>query len=198
MAHAPDEEADVALTKKLIFRPAGIELARFASAETAKGPTPDFKLVRNGTLLGYCELKSPRDDWLDEQLAAAEPGQIVGGARPDAAYNNIARQVQGAARQFDAINPDHGLPNNLVIANHARQRDWVDLRMVLTGMWRSADGTEFPWLPHIAEGIIGEAKRRIDLFVWIDVRTGNKNYLCAPETPHAAGACKILGWKYSG
>src|SRR2546423_2346755 len=41
--------------------------------------------------------KSPRDDWLDEQLDSAPPGQIVGGARSHPTFNRTARHVQKAA-----------------------------------------------------------------------------------------------------
>ena len=62
-------------------------------------------------LAGYCEVKSPRDDWLDEQLERAPPGMIVGGGRPDPTFNRIARNIVKAVKQFDAVNPDHSLSN---------------------------------------------------------------------------------------
>src|SRR5579872_1448344 len=60
----PDEEGDVKLIEELIFEPRGIVLQRFSTEEIAKGKTPDFKLIKESKLCGYCELKSPRDDWI--------------------------------------------------------------------------------------------------------------------------------------
>jgi hypothetical protein len=67
----------------------------------AGGQTPDFKMDKDGTLRGYCEIKSPRDDWIFEQFANVPQGSlsgtIVGGARPDPTFNNLARQIERAA-----------------------------------------------------------------------------------------------------
>src|SRR6266850_954836 len=56
--------------------------------------TPDFKLVKDGKLQGYCEMKSPRDDWIfdipqdlkvgelrEEKRFALEGIQVPGGGR---------------------------------------------------------------------------------------------------------------------
>src|SRR5262249_31410695 len=64
-------------------------------------PLADTHLLGD-TLKAFCEVKSPRDDWLDDQIEAASPGQIAGGARSDPTFNRIARHVDKAASQFDA------------------------------------------------------------------------------------------------
>jgi hypothetical protein len=38
-------------------------------------------VFRAGKLVACCEVKSPRDDWLDDKLAQTQPFEIVGGAQ---------------------------------------------------------------------------------------------------------------------
>jgi hypothetical protein len=51
-------------------------------------------------LVGFCEVKSPRDDWLDEQLEGAQAFEIRGGIRKDPTFNRIGRQIEKAASQL--------------------------------------------------------------------------------------------------
>ena len=60
----PTEDADIRLMQELIFQPSNVVLQRFSKQEMANGKTPDFKLMKGSELCGYCELKSPRDDWV--------------------------------------------------------------------------------------------------------------------------------------
>ena len=76
-AHRPTEVADVKLMQELIFQPSGVVLQPFTKEEMAKGKTPDFKLMKGSELVGYCELKSPRDDWIFEVPDDATPGESV-------------------------------------------------------------------------------------------------------------------------
>jgi hypothetical protein len=170
MRRGPNEDADIALVEELIFAPRGLALRRFAREETLATRTPDFRVFQNDELVGFCEVKSPRDDWLDDQLDIAPPGQIVGGARPDPTFNRISRHVEKAASQFDAVNPDKALFNVLVFVNHDDTSCYADLRETLTGMFYANDGTQHPTMMHIAEGRIREAKHRIDLYVWINAK----------------------------
>ena len=93
VARRPDEEPDLKLAEELIFRGRGLTLERFDPAATLAGRTPDFRVLLGDTLKAFCEVKSPRDDWLDDQIEAASPGQIAGGARSDPTFNRIARHV---------------------------------------------------------------------------------------------------------
>ena len=52
-------------------------------AETLAGRTPDLRVRRGRALVAYCEVKSPRDDWLDEQLGETAAFELVGGTRSD-------------------------------------------------------------------------------------------------------------------
>jgi hypothetical protein len=60
------------------------------------------------------------------------------------------------------------VPNILAIANHHDAFDAGDLIETLTGMFHADDGTRHPTMRHVSEGRIREAKRRIDLYLWID------------------------------
>lgn len=101
----PDEAADLKLVEGL-FAQHGLKLEPFKKTEIRAGKTPDRRILRGDQQIGFVEVKSPRDDWLDEQLEKATPGQIVGGLRDDPIFNRLARQIQKAAQQFDAVNPD--------------------------------------------------------------------------------------------
>lgn len=170
MTRGPDEEADLALVDQLIFAGQGLVLGRFSHAETVAGRTPDFRVLRDGELVAYCEVKSPRDDWLEEKLAEAKPFEIVGGCRNDPTFNRIARHIEKAASQFDAVNPGRDLLNILVFVNHDDNAGFHDLVETVTGYFHAQDGSKIPTMMHISEGRIGVAKRAVDLVIWIDAR----------------------------
>ena len=195
MARKPDEESDVQLADDLLFSGKGLELRRFDRAETLAGRTPDFRIMREGELSAYCEIKSPRDDWLDEEIEKAPPGQIAGGARRDPTFNRIARHIEKAASQFDAVNADHALPNILVFVNHADAVSVADLHETITGMFVTDSGRKIPTLMNIAEGRIGVARTKIDLYVWIGRKAACvQGWLFNDTHPHhVATVCRLLG-----
>jgi hypothetical protein len=161
MADRTTEEADLALVQELVARPAGFSLERIEA--TPQEQRPDFKMVSWRGLVGYCEVKSPRDDWLDEQLEQAPPGTIVGGARSDPTFNRIARHVLKAVNQFDTVNPDHGMPNVLVFVNHDENSGYADMCETLTGQFRADSGEVYETMTRISDGVLGEKRKRIDL-----------------------------------
>jgi hypothetical protein len=128
----PDEGTDIKLVQELIFQPREIELRRL-NKEEKKEKNPDFKLFKESKLCGYCELKSPRDDWTFESPDKGKPGESVTETRRSPTSNNLARQLKSAAEQFDAINPNHELPNVLILVNHAVGRTRSDLYITLAG-----------------------------------------------------------------
>jgi hypothetical protein len=195
MAREPNEDSDLDLTDKLLFAGKNLQLERFDRAETLAGRTPDFRVRREGALVAYCEVKSPRDDWLDEQLDTAQPGQIVGGARPDPTFNRIARHVQKAATQFDAVNASRSVPNILVFVNHADAAGFSDLQETLTGMFHTSKGERIPTMRNISEGRLGEVRLKIDLYVWIDKKTERiQGYLFnESKAAHVEALCTLLG-----
>ncbi|HJW42623.1 MAG TPA: hypothetical protein VJ476_15515 [Rhizomicrobium sp.] len=171
MKRRPNEDPDLAMVEELIFAPRALALERFTREETLRGRTPDFRVRRQQELVAFCEVKSPRDDWLDEQLDAAQPGQIVGGARNDPIFNRIARHVEKAVTQFDAVNPDCALLNILVFVNHDDASHYGDLHETITGLLLTDDGGRHPTMMHIAQGRLGQARQRIDLYAWVDAKT---------------------------
>jgi hypothetical protein len=195
MARAPDEDRDLELIGELLFAPRGLQLQRFTKAETLVGKTPDFRVLKAGNIVAFCEAKSPRDDWLDDQLDVAAPMQLVGGLRNDPIFNRIARHVEKAASQFDAVNPGRILPNILVFVNHDKASSYNDLRETLTGMFHAESGERFATMTYISEGRLGQIKRRIDLYVWIDTRTKRiQGYVFGEASPeHVRAICDLLG-----
>jgi len=173
MTREPDETDDLSVVEHLLFKEPGIVLERFNRHETLAGRTPDFKIMRDGKLFAFCEVKSPRDDWLEEQIDSAPYGQLVGGARPDPTFNRIARHIGKAASQFHAVNADHALPNILVFVNHADASHRNDLVETLTGTFETESGERIPTVRHISEGRLGKVREQIDLYIWIDRKTSS-------------------------
>ena len=86
-----DESADLALVSAWLEQ-CGLTATRFTQAEMQVGKTPDFRVVRGGELVAYCEVKSPNDPWLDEKLEEVPAFTIVGGARSDPTFNRLANE----------------------------------------------------------------------------------------------------------
>lgn len=170
MAPAVDETADIDLTDELLFRPRRLVLEPFSAEEIGRAKTPDRRVMQSGHLVAFAEIKSPRDDWLDEQLRAAPAGAQAGGARCDPTFNRIGRQVQKAARQFKAVNPSRDHPNILVLVNHDVAARYSDLHETLTGEFRANTGERFASMKRISDGSIADAKMETDLYVWINAR----------------------------
>jgi ribosomal protein L30 len=159
-AVTPDERADVALAKRVLFEPHHLTLEKVKKRKDEKGP--DFKIMKGLELVGYCEIKSPRDDWVLKFPKGENPE-----TRTDPFYRNLAKHIETAVMQFGAANPDHKLPNVLVFMNHALDKDRRDLRMVFKGV----DVPGGKPIPAVAkQEQMREAAKQIDLFYWIDAR----------------------------
>ncbi len=198
MVRGPEEQSDLKSVEELVFAPRGLELQRFSHAETVAGRTPDFRVFQAGQLAAFCEIKSPRDDWLDSQLDAAAPSQVafVGGCRDDPTFNRIARLIEKAVTQFDAVNRARVIPNILVFVNHDHASNFGDLRETVTGKFHAESGKRFVTMAHISEGRIAQSKWRIDLYVWLDDSTKRmQGYLfnLAAVPDHAGRVCGLLG-----
>jgi large subunit ribosomal protein L30 len=126
-----DEEADKALMRQLLFKGEDLELVSLPEKKTK---TPDFKVMKNGELKSYCELKSPRDDWIFSVSKDLKPGEIREESREDPTAHALARLIGKAAAQFDVVNPDHAQPNILVIMSHARLRGPANLHLANGGL----------------------------------------------------------------
>ena len=146
-------------------------------------------------LFAYCEVKSPRDEWLDNQLDGASPGEIVGGCRKDPTFNRLSKMIESAIKQFDAVNPDRSVPNILVFLNHDDGSHAGDMFETLTGRFLADDGTQHLTIPHVSHGRIREAKHRIDLYIWIEAKAqGPTAYVFSESLPvHVDVLCQKLG-----
>jgi hypothetical protein len=191
VARKPNELADVKLIQELIFQPSTVALQPFSKEEMTKGKTPDFKLMKGSELHGYCELKSPRDDWVFE-FPDDKPGESVGETRPSPTSNNLARQIESAAEQFDAVNPDHKQPNILVLVNHALGRTVSDLHVTVTGI-QVPNGPRLFTLKPDKQTQVWQAARRIDLFLWIDAKKRTCQHVYPNDAVHRVAACELLG-----
>jgi hypothetical protein len=54
--------------------------------------------------------------------------------------------------------------------NHDDKSDYRDLRETVTGIFHTDTGERFATMKNISDRTIASAKRRIDLFIWIDGR----------------------------
>jgi hypothetical protein len=192
MARKPTEGADIKLMQEIIFQPYNVVLQPFSKEEMTKGKTPDFKLMKGSELCGYCELKSPRDDWVFEFPDDIKPGESVTEMRPSPTSNNLARQIESAAEQFDAVNPDHKLPNVLVLVNHAIGRTRSDLHVAVTGI-QVPDGPRLFTFKPDKQKQVWEAARRVDLFLWVDAQKRTCQHLYPDDAVHRVAACRLLG-----
>lgn len=192
MSNHPSEADDQMVAEDLLFSPYGLTLLRVPQAA---GRTPDFQVIQNGLPIAYCELKSPRDEWLDKLLDMAKPCQVVGGGRNDPTFNRISRLTQKAAEQFRAVNATRSMPNILVFVNHDDASSFGDLIETFTGVSHSADGSRHVTMPQVASRL-KLAKEHIDLCVWIDGKTSRVQGLSfnRDTTPsYLTDLCFLLG-----
>ncbi|AOU99530.1 hypothetical protein BI364_04225 [Acidihalobacter yilgarnensis] len=147
----------------------GFIVERFPKEDTRVGKTPDFQVFRNGEFLFYCEVKSSsQNQWLDEQLKHAVPGELVGGGRSDPIFNRLENHIHGAMKQFDAVNEGQTHPNVLVFVNHDVMCGFNDLLAVITGNFYADDGTVHPIYRKFSNGRIKNEKERVHLYIWLD------------------------------
>lgn len=206
MTSAPNEAADIALMRDLIFDNAAYTLVPPPEAERLAGKMPDFRVMYGDTLAGFVELKSPRDDWLDKRFAEAEAlpaeerPEIVGGLREDPIWNRLGRLVKKAAKQFAAVANEGEVPRILVIVNHDVATRMEDLRVTFRGYEICDQGTRFDTFPGAAEGVRKAACPHIDFIVFIDARRrAVLGYMASVDRPELAGrAREIVGGPAEG
>jgi large subunit ribosomal protein L30 len=94
-APAPDEAADIQLLRDLICDANGIVLEPYDKAALNRGKTPDFKLMKDGELVGYCEVKS-----LFDPEALEDPPEGAMAVRKNLPfYRKLGQHVRGAVRR---------------------------------------------------------------------------------------------------
>ena len=127
--------------------------------------TPDFKIRRDVEVVAFCEVKSPQNIFEERvnNVITAGRGEII-----EIGYGNnyrqgrcIGRTAMKAAPQFEAANPNHAVPNILILINHDEYAVVEDFEQTLTG-----------YAPEGGNHLVGEplqnAIPEIDLYVWIN------------------------------
>jgi ribosomal protein L30 len=185
-----DEAADAALMRTLAFDGKNIVLESYSEAELRKGKTPDFKLYKDGKLCGYCELKSPRDDFI---LEAPEPGDAA--IRKNLPFHRkLGSHIRHAGMQFEAVNPDHSVPNVMVFVTHVPDIERRDLHATISGL-PAPDGKRVFMLSRKMQEQVLNAARKVDLFLWIDAEKGTCQHVSVNGASHHEAALELLGLK---
>ncbi len=151
----------------------GLAAERFSKSERRHGKTPDFRVMRDGQLEFFCEVKTDDEDaeWIRKKQSAATVFEHMRNGKY--ILNRFTGQIGKAVQQFDAVNPDLAKPNVLIFVNHDGVALHEMLIGALTGNYYTDTHDILPWLKKYSEGGIAEAKKRIHLFVWIDRSEGS-------------------------
>jgi ribosomal protein L30 len=186
----PDETGDAALLRELAFDPRGIGPELYSDAERKKGKTPDFKLMKDGTLRGYCELKSPRDDYIFQMPADGSPA-----IRKNVPfYRKLGRHVRDMAEQLDAVNPKRELPNICAFVSHCPDIERRDLIATIAGLPAPGNSNmRIPMLGRKLQEQVLEAAGKIDLFLWVDANGRTFQHLSPGGAKHQQAALDLLG-----
>jgi hypothetical protein len=183
-----DEAADAALLRKLTFDPNKIVPEAYSVAEQNAGKKPDFKLLKNGQVCAFCEMKSPKDDFVFE---SPNPGEEA--IRKNLPYHRkLAGHIRKAAQQFEAVNPDHNRPNIMAFITHAPEIERRDLQATIAGL-TAGDGRRLFMLSQENQERTLEAARKVDLFLWIDAEKGTCQHVSVNGAPHQQEALDLLG-----
>lgn len=187
-APAPDEAADVQLLRDLICDANGIALEPYDKAALNSGKTPDFKLMKDDVLVGYCEVKS-----LFDPDALEDPPEGAMAARKNLPfYRKLGQHVRGAVEQLEAANPAHDKPNVMVFVSHTSEIERKDLIATVTGLPVSDEKRLF-MLGRKMQGQVCVAARKIDLFLWIDATTGTCQHLTVADAKHRPTTLRVFG-----
>jgi hypothetical protein len=187
-AAAPDEAADVQLMRDLIFDANGIALETYDDAARNRGKPPDFKLMKNGQLIGYCELKS----LFDFEVIEDPPEGRMAVRKNLPFYRKLGQHIRGASQQLDAENPSHDKPNVLVFVTHTTEIERRDLIATIAGLPLS-DGKALFMLGKKMQRQVCAAARKVDLFLWIDATASTCQHLTVANATHRATALGLFG-----
>jgi large subunit ribosomal protein L30 len=189
-----DETADRALMHQLAFNPNSILPELYSDTELRRGKTPDFKLLVNGELRGFCEMKSPRDDLVFETPAEGE----VAVRENLPFYRKLGSHIRYAAEQFGAVNPYHKHPNVLAFVTHCPDIERRDLLATIAGLPVPGSDRRIFMLSRKMQQQVLDAVRRIDLFLWIDAQKRTCEHLSTNGAPHQKAALDLFGLHNKG
>ena len=195
MTSCIDEQPDLDLVA-IFLTDRGLSVERFTKMETQAGKTPDFRIMQDGALVAFCEVKSPNDPWLDTLLDNAPPLTFFGGGRDDPTFNRISRLLVTAAKQFHAVNSNRDVLTILAFVNHDDNSDYHDLVEIVTGYFHAADGTKHATMLDLSEKRVGKAKQCIDAFLWFNAETGRMVGILINQTDpeRVQRVCALLGF----
>jgi hypothetical protein len=188
----PTEDDDLKIAEQLVFAPNGLDLLKIPRGA---GRSADLQILQNGVLVAYCELKSPRDEWLEKLLDETGSCQIVGGEREDPVFKKIRKHTNKASKQFESLNPVRSVPNVLVFVNHDNGSNFNDLRETFTGLFHATNGSRHATMLDVAASL-KRAKSQIDLCVWIDGKSSKVQgyFFNQGATPNYMNRlCALLG-----
>ena len=188
-----DETADRALMHQLAFNPNSIVPELYSDTELRRGKTPDFKLLVNGELRGFCEMKSG-DDLVFETPAEGE----VAVRENLPFYRKLGSHIRYAAEQFGAVNPYHKHPNVLAFVTHCPDIERRDLLATIAGLPVPGSDRRIFRLSRKMQQQVLDAVRRIDLFLWIDAQKRMCEHLSTNGAPHQKAALDLFGLHNKG
>jgi hypothetical protein len=113
----------------------GLRAERFSKAQTRQSKTPDFRVFKGTEFVLYCESKHVKyDEWLDKQLADAQPLEVVGGLRHDPIYNRLADRIRAEKLTVDLyvwLNKSKGQQQKGTLYFNAGSKHYVALSALL-------------------------------------------------------------------
>lgn len=162
------EKDDLTLVNQY-FTELGLETQKFTKTEQRKTKTPDFKVLSDGEVIAFCEVKSPQDSWFKNKAKNAKPNEIHGGLRTgknDPIVSRISSLIEKAYKQFESVNPNLTKFNILAFVNHDNLCGFSDLNEALTGKLHLEDGIVVGLSKGISEGRLKTIKEKIDVYLW--------------------------------
>jgi len=155
----------------------GLQARRIVKKKGNCPKSPDFRVFKNSTFVFFCEVKTiEKDKWLDDLMASAPPGQVVGGGRDDPRYGRVADKIHGAVQQFKSVNMEWKYPNVLMFVNHDTYCGPPELIAATTGYFVANNGSRHKIFGKFSDGRIKEEKFKIDLYIWLE-DDGKRFYL---------------------
>jgi hypothetical protein len=107
-------------------------------------------------------------------------------------YRKLASHIRRAAKQFDAVNPEHTVPSILVFVSHSPAIERRDLIATIAGLPVAGAAPVFILSREMQQEVL-EAARRIDLFLWIDAKKGTCQHLSPNGASHQTTGLNLRG-----
>lgn len=160
----PHEELDLRQVRNF-FAARGVKAERIPEQATK---TADFKILKDGKVVAYCEVKSPQDVFVErvkDAITSVPPGSLGGVIERGECcrqYRCMERAATKAVEQFNSVNPTHNVPNILVFVNRDTVSCESDFVEAVTGY---VEGLGY--VPKSLRTSIPD----IDGYVWLDEHT---------------------------